>query len=339
MAFALFASCTNEIDMYDADKDISFTTSISKDNGISDTKSSTAFCNIPFGDGMTLSIEESDIPDASENCLTKGMVLDSENFTEMVGKYGRLLIASFNKNGNPSIEYFNDIFKHYGNKWEPVRTTVKWPDFPLEIFAFAAIKGYYDDYGTYIDGYADEIVDNYVDLRTLAKKRVLTYRSDCYSEDLLYAKAEVPANYSGSFNLNFRHILTAIKFNTSANIPSGTVKKITIKGIPYSYSSGNAFDTTAEKWEELPDDEEEIGTYDIYFWPNVETESGVSGQALTNEYHTMFIVPQICREGMNIEIKFQYTGEEEVRTFNIPLESFEFKMGKQVTFSIGGSNS
>lgn len=125
--------------------------------------------------------------------------------------------------------------------------------------------------------------------------------------------------------LTFRHICTAVRFETGSQMQAGTISSVTLKGI------------------------KKTGTYDMatYTWALTEatddftqklnhatTGTETAGSEVTSAAQTFMMLPQTLPTGATVEVVFQdqVTGTE--RTLSAPIAGTEWPQGKTVTYKI-----
>lgn len=125
--------------------------------------------------------------------------------------------------------------------------------------------------------------------------------------------------------LTFRHICTAVRFETGSQMQAGTISSVTLKGI------------------------KKTGTYDMatYTWALTEatddftqklnhatTGTETAGSEVTSAAQTFMMLPQTLSDGATVEVVFVdgTTGTE--RTLSAPIAGTEWPQGKTVTYKI-----
>lgn len=144
--------------------------------------------------------------------------------------------------------------------------------------------------------------------------------------DILVATTgELSGNYNKAVPLTFRHICTAVRFETGSQMQAGTISSVTLKGI------------------------KKTGTYDMatYTWALTEatddftqklnhatTGTETAGSEVTSAAQTFMMLPQNLPSGATVEVVFQdqVTGTE--RTLSAPIAGTEWPQGKTVTYKI-----
>jgi len=125
--------------------------------------------------------------------------------------------------------------------------------------------------------------------------------------------------------LTFRHICTAVRFETGSQMQAGTISSVTLKGI------------------------KKTGTYDMatYTWALTEatddftqklnhatTGTETAGSEVTSAAQTFMMLPQTLSDGATVEVVFVdgTTGTE--RTLSASIAGMEWPQGKTVTYKI-----
>ncbi len=145
-------------------------------------------------------------------------------------------------------------------------------------------------------------------------------------QDLLVATtASLPGNSNEIVPLNFKHICTAVRFQTGSEIQPGTIKSVSLKGVQYK----GTYDMATSQW--TLDSE----TYD--FQQDIDkamTGSEQAGSEVTAESGTFMMLPQTLPTGASVEVVFHdnITGTD--RTLSGPIAGMEWPMGKTVTYRL-----
>lgn len=144
--------------------------------------------------------------------------------------------------------------------------------------------------------------------------------------DLLIAEtSEIDCNSAGPVSLEFRHIMSAIRFVIGDDAVSSTIKSISIKGV---FSSGSCKIQEFPAWY--------LGTTRSDFSLNVNKEvSGMAGESVTAPAQTFMMLPQTLPSGAAIEVVYN-DGTDHLLRADISGRNWE--MGKMHTYKITNSN-
>ena len=148
-----------------------------------------------------------------------------------------------------------------------------------------------------------------------------------HQKDLLVTTTEeLNGNSNTVVPLTFRHICTAVRFETGSQMQSGTVKSVALKGV----GSAGTFDMASGTWTLTG------GTDDFIQELNFSTTgSETSGSELTNPAQTFMMIPQeTLPDGATVEVVFVdgTTGTE--RTLSASIAGMEWPQGTTVTYRI-----
>lgn len=131
--------------------------------------------------------------------------------------------------------------------------------------------------------------------------------------------------------LTFKHILTAVKFETGSQMQPGTIKSVALKGVKKS-GTYKAFPTgsTGEGTWTLND-----ATAD-YTQELNETTTGTEtdGTLVTTGDSTFMMLPQTLPDGAEVEVVFQDGTSGQERTMSASIAGTQWPQGKTVTYSL-----
>lgn len=154
---------------------------------------------------------------------------------------------------------------------------------------------------------------------------------------------------SAEINLNFRHILTAVKVVTATDMIPGTITEVRLSGIPATGTFTPDPDATKDKWQI---DETSTGSFKVqrdvsidggYTSPNDDDKIvGDKNQSVevigeTGDF-TMLMIPQTLPEGAKLEIDFKEKLSEQKFTMSASLAGTTWPEGKIITYSISPSS-
>lgn len=127
-------------------------------------------------------------------------------------------------------------------------------------------------------------------------------------EDFMMANS-YEVSETSSVPIFFRHMLTAVKFKTSNNIPACTVKSIALKGVKYrGYHNWQAHGSGILSWN--PDADTKDFTLDF---PNGKEVAENTETELTGEGETFFMMPQTFGDDSEarLEVTLEMNGAEQ----------------------------
>ena len=138
-------------------------------------------------------------------------------------------------------------------------------------------------------------------------------------------------NHEQQVPLTFKHILTAVKFETGSQMQPGTIKSVALKGVKKS-GTYKAFPTgsTGEGTWTLND-----ATAD-YTQELNETTTGAEtdGTLVTTGDSTFMMLPQTLPDGAEVEVVFQDGTSGQERTMSASIAGTQWPQGKTVTYSL-----
>lgn len=136
---------------------------------------------------------------------------------------------------------------------------------------------------------------------------------------------ELDGNSNTVVPLTFRHICTAVRFETGSQMQAGTISSVTLKGIKKTGTYDMATDTWALT-KATNDFTQELN--------HATTGTETAGSEVTSAAQTFMMLPQTLSDGATVEVVFQdqVTGTE--RTLSAPIAGTEWPQGKTVTYKI-----
>lgn len=143
--------------------------------------------------------------------------------------------------------------------------------------------------------------------------------------DLLTANPpEVAGDNKESVPLTFQHICTAVEFVQGADMQSGTIKSISLKGVyssdSYSFEKGD--------WNKTYQNKTETFTQELN-----KATSTTGGTPITTDNNCFVMLPQTLPAGASIEVVFN-DGKSADKTLTASLAGQEWPQGKIVKYKI-----
>lgn len=138
-------------------------------------------------------------------------------------------------------------------------------------------------------------------------------------------------NYEQQVPLTFKHILTAVKFETGSQMQPGIIKSVALKGVKKS-GTYTAFPTgnTGEGTWTLND-----ATADYTQGLNKTTTGAeTNGTPVTTEEGTFMMLPQTLPDGAEVEVVFQDGRSGQERTMSASIAGTQWPQGKTVTYKL-----
>ena len=144
--------------------------------------------------------------------------------------------------------------------------------------------------------------------------------------DLVVATTEgLNGNSNTVVPLTFRHICTAVRFETGSQMQAGTISSVTLKGIKKTGTYDMATDTWALT-EATGDFTQELN--------HVTTGTETAGSEVTSAAQTFMMLPQTLSAGATVEVVFDDGTTDTERTLSASIAGMEWPQGKTVTYRI-----
>lgn len=224
------------------------------------------------------------------------------------------VLAYWKKDGQLIQEQFymdENVFDNGSNRWSST-DTYYWPGdgHSLQFYAWAP-------------------VDAFTATPQIPTETTLEYTvpSDVSGQNDLVVTTtdELDGNSNTVVPLTFRHICTAVRFETGSQMQAGTISSVTLKGIKKTGTYDMATDTWALT-EATNDFTQELN--------HATTGTETAGSEVTSAAQTFMMLPQTLSDGATVEVVFQdqVTGTE--RTLSAPIAGTEWPQGKTVTYKI-----
>ena len=276
-------------------------------------------------------------PDTDDTLCVQTVISDGINVTSFEGgtaatrgvpvtsleTYGSFHVqAHCTDNGAPVSQFYMDdnATNSDGTVWSTSQVRY-WPgeNRTLQFFAWAPANAAF----TATPGspesttYEYTVPDNATD-----QKDIVVATTDRYNGD-----------YEQQVPLTFKHILTAVKFETGSQMQPGTIKSVALKGVKKSgtYTAFPTGGTAGGEGEWTPyttagDFSQELNK------PTTGTET--DGTPVTTEEGTFMMLPQTLPDDAEVEVVFldQTSGQE--RTLSASIAGTQWPQGKTVTYKL-----
>ncbi len=146
-------------------------------------------------------------------------------------------------------------------------------------------------------------------------------------KDLLVAKStEYPGNHGNSVSLQFKHVLTAVRFVVGNDMKAGTVKKISLRNI----ASAGMYDPETGIGQVS-------GTVKDFGQELNKVTDGTPDSAITEPFQTFMLPPQSFTEDSSV-IEVVFTDDEGEHTLTASLKGQTWMSGTTVTYTISTSS-
>lgn len=138
-------------------------------------------------------------------------------------------------------------------------------------------------------------------------------------------------NYEQQVPLTFKHILTAVKFETGSQMQPGTIKSVALKGVKKSgtytaFPTGSTGEGTWTLNDATADYTQELN--------KITTGAETDGTAVTTEEGTFMMLPQTLPDGAEVEVVFQDGTSGQERTMSASIAGTQWPQGKTVTYKL-----
>lgn len=235
--------------------------------------------------------------------------------TTMYNKFN--VVAAYKEDGNIGSQFFmNEIATNNGTNWVPQRIYY-WPgsNRQLRFLAWAPTDA------------AFQTVPNSPTATTL---QYTTPAEAKDQRDIVAAATDFidsPAKEGNCIpvGLQFKHLCTAVKIKTGAQMTAGTIKSVSITNVKNSGS----YDMVSSTWT-LND-----GTANFTVTPNKATTGTTpNGTDLNKGESTLMLLPQTLGADSKLEVKFHDNISGRDRILSASLNGAEWPMGKTVTYRL-----
>lgn len=247
-----------------------------------------------------------------EGAHTKAAPVTTTTMHTNAGVFASIYPASNAWNGTVPPNYIYDAEVKSSENWT---TTYNWPGgtYKVGFFAYAP----YRSTGVSVSS------------NTAPGAPVLTYdvpTAVTAQPDLLTAQAvDVAGNRNSAVPLTFRHVLTAVRFETGSHLLPGTITKITLKGV-YGTASHRIGETAWNGHSNARNYEQTM----TVSTPDPETP----GTPITSPPVTFMMIPQTLPAGAQIEVTYTDNLTNTQRVLRADIASSVWTMGKTVTYRI-----
>lgn len=142
-------------------------------------------------------------------------------------------------------------------------------------------------------------------------------------KDLVVATSSELDHSGGNELLNFKHVLTAVKFKVGSNMWSGRITKISIDGV---YSKGN-YSFLNGSWSNL-------GTTKNFSQTLNFNTDGTKEVEITGDDKTFMMLPQTLPAGSKVTVTFTDALTSTQRTMTADISGTKWEQGTTVTYAI-----
>ena len=276
-------------------------------------------------------------PDTDDTLCVQTVISDGINVTSFEGgtaatrgvpvtsleTYGLFHVqAHCTDNGTPVSQFYMDdnATKSDGTVWSTSQVRY-WPgeNRTLQFFAWAPADAAF----TATPGSPESTTFEYeVPALAADQKDIVVATTDPYV-----------GNYEQQVPLTFKHILTAVKFETGSQMQPGTIKSVALKGVIKggTYTAFPTGGTTGGEGEWIPDATAGDFSQDLDK-PTTGTET--DGTPVTTEEGTFMMLPQTLPDGAEVEVVFQDGTSGQERTMSASIAGTQWPQGKTVTYKL-----
>lgn len=274
-------------------------------------------------------------PDTDDTLCVQTVISDGINVTSFEGgtaatrgvpvtsleTYGLFHVqAHCTNNGTPVSQFYMDdnATKSDGTVWSTSQVRY-WPgeNRTLQFFAWAPANAAF----TATPGSPESTTFEYeVPALAADQKDIVVATTDPYV-----------GNYEQQVPLTFKHILTAVKFETGSQMQPGTIKSVALKGVKKSgtytaFPTGNTGEGTWTLNDATADYTQELN--------KTTTGAETDGTAVTTEEGTFMMLPQTLPDGAEVEVVFQDGTSGQERTMSASIAGTQWPQGKTVTYKL-----
>lgn len=352
-----YVSCADPNDQdWGAQTNISFTIATSQEWGTSEhtPTTRTEYKNVPsqqvfvmtdYSGGKPLylhTITTDSIQERTDNShydlekkqgTTRATPITSATLYPSFGVFGYVYDRSDSWNESLTSNYMYNTEVGFNTNW---KTNYKWPG-PLKKIRFFAYAPYSSE------GIVLPSITSSGSPFIFYKVPVNVSRQ----KDILVASSqELPGNANSNVNLNFCHILTAVRFVTGDQMMPGKIKKITLKGV---YGKGTYYMGT-DSWRNLGGNDanplsKSVDTFEQIIDKQLDSQNNIdmsahtaSNQEITSYDATFMMLPQILPLAAEVEVTFVDNLTSTERILKASLGGSTWKMGCTVTYRISSTS-
>ena len=274
-------------------------------------------------------------PDTDDTLCVQTVISDGINATPFEGgtaatrgvpvtsleTYGSFHVqAHCTDNGTPVSQFYMDdnATKSDGTVWSTSQVRY-WPgeNRTLQFFAWAPADAAF----TATPGSPESTTFEYtVPDNATEQKDIVVATTDRYNGD-----------YEQQVPLTFKHILTAVKFETGSQMQPGTIKSVALKGVIKSgtytaFPTGGTGEGTWTLNDATADYTQELN--------KTTTGTETNGTPVTAEEGTFMMLPQTLPDGAEVEVVFQDGTSGQERSMSASIAGTQWPQGKTVTYSL-----
>lgn len=245
----------------------------------------------------------------ANKAVTRGTPITGDNFTEFK------VLTYWTKNGEVVNDNFfmNEVVtKGNGDIWN-CEHTYYWPgeDYTLQFCAWSPI----DIFNTPTTQKANKVFEYTVPDDATAQQDILVANS-----------GEVSGNLKEAQQLDFKHICTAVRFVTGAQMQPGTIKSVSLEGVKYSGS----YDMATEQWSLTSDSKNFTQTLEKGM-----TGGETEGSEITKTEGTFMMLPQTLPDDAKVKVVFHNSTATNLdRELEASIANTEWPIGKTVTYKL-----
>ena len=230
--------------------------------------------------------------------------------------YDAFHVLAYWKKGEPLVQeqfYMDENVSENGNNLWSTTNTYYWPGkgHSLQFYAWAPVDAAFT---------ATPQAPTETTLKYTVPPEV-----DKQNDLVVATTEELDGNSNTVVPLTFRHICTAVRFETGSQMQAGTISSVTLKGI----KNDGTYDMTTDTWA--------LTKTTVYFTQELNhatTGTETAGSEVTSAAQTFMMLPQTLPEGATVEVVFVdgTTGTE--RTLSASIAGMDWPQGTTVTYRI-----
>lgn len=242
--------------------------------------------------------------------VTRAAPVDESNF------YDKFHVLAYWKKGGSLVEeqfYMNENVSEKGNSLWSAANTYYWPGdgHSLQFYAWAPVDAAF----TATPQSPAETTLGYTVPLDVAGQN-----------DLVVATTgELDGNSNTVVPLTFRHICTAVRFETGSQMQAGTISSVTLKGVKKTGTYDMATDTWALT------EATDVFTQELN---HATTGTETAGSEVTSAAQTFMMLPQTLPDGATVEVVFVDGTTGTQRTLSASIAGMEWPQGTTVTYRI-----